>query len=126
MPCRPPCMHALPVVENMITDVCRGWSGPASKGIDGNTNTQYSGGSCTHTYNKPKEWWKLAFGKTRTVTKVKVWNRTCLGGLSFVVIYQFIVLHRVRTVRSQRSRPRILQSTWILIGLPKFPTFFEP
>jgi len=63
------------------TQSSTGWSGPASKGIDGNTNTQYSGGSCTHTYNKPKEWWKLAFGKTRTVTKVKVWNRSdCCNG----------------------------------------------
>lgn len=49
--------------------------GPASA-IDGNTNQNWGGSSCTHTNNGATEWWKASFiGGPKTVTKVMVWNR---------------------------------------------------
>ena len=54
-------------------------SGSAGKAVDGNTNQQYRGNSCTHTKNK-SPWWKLSLGQEMSIDRVEVWNRAdCCG-----------------------------------------------
>lgn len=52
-----------------------GWGGVSQRAVDGNTNTNYGGRSCTHTHKNGHPWWKVDFGRTVAVQKVIVWNR---------------------------------------------------
>ena len=45
------------------------------RAVDGNRNTDWGGGSCTHTNTESNPWWKLDFGQARSVRSVTVWNR---------------------------------------------------
>ena len=50
----------------------------SSKAVDGDTNTNWNGLSCTHTSfyvvdNNP--WWRVDLERTRSVMSVKIWNR---------------------------------------------------
>ncbi|GMH42282.1 hypothetical protein BSKO_10201 [Bryopsis sp. KO-2023] len=59
------------------------WGGPSSRAVDGNLDTNYGGGSCTHTglgSNRRQErtdnpWWTVDLGGKRQITKVLVTNR---------------------------------------------------
>ena len=50
-------------------------SGSSSRGVDGNKNTNWGGGSCTHTNDCCKPWWRVDFGKTAVIYSVAVSNR---------------------------------------------------
>ncbi|KAI4811419.1 hypothetical protein KUCAC02_014328 [Chaenocephalus aceratus] len=47
----------------------------ASKAIDGNRDSSYYHGSCSHTANDLNPWWRLALPKTHKVFSVKITNR---------------------------------------------------
>ncbi|XP_033958266.1 fucolectin-1-like [Pseudochaenichthys georgianus] len=47
----------------------------AYKAIDGNRDTNYDHGSCSHTANELNPWWRLALPKTHKVFSVKITNR---------------------------------------------------
>ncbi|GMH42299.1 hypothetical protein BSKO_10218 [Bryopsis sp. KO-2023] len=59
------------------------WGGPSSRAVDGNLDTNYGGGSCTHTglgSNHQQErtdnpWWTVDLGGKNQITKVWVTNR---------------------------------------------------
>jgi hypothetical protein len=65
-----------------------GWSGGPSRAVDGNAAQSYGSGTCTHTTNSGKPWWKLDFGSSKTVVKVQVWNRSdcCASRLNGVQV----------------------------------------
>ena len=50
-------------------------SGASSRAVDANTNTNYPGGSCTHTATHTNPWWRVDLTRTRSVMSVKIWNR---------------------------------------------------
>ncbi|MCP3685754.1 MAG: hypothetical protein GY861_24160 [bacterium] len=48
--------------------------------IDGNTNGQWTGSSCTHTHNEYEAWWRVDLGDARFVAAVSTFNREdCCG-----------------------------------------------
>lgn len=48
--------------------------GFAYNAIDGNRDSKWEHGSCTHTNNDVSPWWRLDLGKTHKVFSVKVTN----------------------------------------------------
>ena len=61
------------------------WEGTeAYKAIDGNTNTDWSGGSCTHTAGEDKPWLAIDLGEAaahKVVSAVTIFNRAdCCSG----------------------------------------------
>ena len=57
-----------------------GWDGVATNAIDGNTDQDFSNGSCTHT-NEPdgtQAFWRAEFDSTYEVDRIQIWNRTDL------------------------------------------------
>jgi hypothetical protein len=64
------------------------WHGAPGRAVDGNTNQNYHGGSCTHTHNWGHPWWRLQFDAEKEVDKVEVWNRAdcCRSRLSGVQV----------------------------------------
>nr|AGT40149.1 fucose-binding lectin [Trachidermus fasciatus] len=49
--------------------------GTASNAIDGNPNSRWEDGSCSHTKNNVNPWWRLDLRKTHRVFSVKITNR---------------------------------------------------
>ncbi len=53
------------------------YEGPARLAIDGNTNGDFNGArSTTHTETSTDPWWEVDLGKTTTIDRLVVWNRT--------------------------------------------------
>ena len=61
----------------------------ANHAVDGDTNGDYDGGSCTHTKKKKNPWWKVDIGSVYFTQTVKVFNRVdcCSDRLSDYTIY---------------------------------------
>merc|ERR1719199_1546382 len=56
--------------------------GSAARAIDGNSDSNWRGGSCTHTGNSASGtgWWQLDLGTTKSVSAVSITNRgDCCG-----------------------------------------------
>ena len=54
--------------------------GVASRAVDGNTNTIWTGGSIIHTADGTNNWWQVQFSDTDiAVDKFTIWNRTDSG-----------------------------------------------
>ncbi len=53
-----------------------GFGGLASKGVDGNTNGAFAGGSVTHTLFNAQAWWQVDLGAQADVSSIRVHNRT--------------------------------------------------
>jgi len=49
--------------------------GVAGRAVDGNTNSRFSGRSCTHTQSTDKPWWMVDLGSFYDVQQVIVFNR---------------------------------------------------
>ena len=50
--------------------------GLASRGVDGNANSNYPSGSCTHTSDAdPNPYWGVDLGSVHVVTHVEIVNR---------------------------------------------------
>lgn len=52
--------------------------GSAYNAIDGNHDSKWEDGSCSHTDNNLSPWWRLDLGKTHKVFSVKIANRDAL------------------------------------------------
>jgi len=57
------------------------WGGVPQRAVDGNTNGNYGGNSCTHTHNQDRPWWRVDLQQDNTgVERVQIWNRAdCCG-----------------------------------------------
>jgi hypothetical protein len=55
-----------------------GWSGEPGRAIDGNTDTEWSGGSCSHTDDvaSGSAWFQLDLGRVALIDRVAVYHRT--------------------------------------------------
>ena len=53
-----------------------GWSGDASRAIDGNTDGTYNNGSVTHTNSQSQDWWQVDLSSYAYINSVKLYNRT--------------------------------------------------
>lgn len=53
--------------------------GIASKAVDGNKNSYYYRGSCTHTNEETTPWWRVDLEQRIAVTHVKIVNRAQIG-----------------------------------------------
>ncbi|GMH43799.1 hypothetical protein BSKO_11733 [Bryopsis sp. KO-2023] len=51
------------------------FSGYPKRAVDGNTDSGYFSGSCTHTKKQKNPWWRVDLGATYQVTKVVITNR---------------------------------------------------
>ena len=49
-----------------------GHGGVASRAVDGNTNTNWNGGSCSHTGGRENQWWQVDLGEAAVVSKVRI------------------------------------------------------
>jgi len=49
--------------------------GLSTLGVDGNSETIYEGGSCTHTTNVKNAWWRVDLGQDEPVSEVYIVNR---------------------------------------------------
>ncbi|XP_065051247.1 uncharacterized protein LOC135680930 isoform X2 [Rhopilema esculentum] len=57
-----------------------GFGGVSSRAVDGNRNSQWGGGSCTHTNRDSNPWWRVDLGSPKQVKKVQLTNRgDCCG-----------------------------------------------
>jgi len=52
-----------------------GHGGVATRAVDGNTNTNWRGGSCSHTGDQENQWWQVDLGEAAVVSKVIIYNR---------------------------------------------------
>ena len=52
-----------------------GFGGTVNLAIDGNTNSNYNAGSCTHTKTETNPWWRVNLGAVYEVYRVKIYNR---------------------------------------------------
>merc|ERR1719247_2595274 len=52
-----------------------GWTGVASRAIDGNADPTYWANSCTHTYGDSNPWWQVDLGSQKKIAAVNVTNR---------------------------------------------------
>ncbi|MCX6045609.1 MAG: discoidin domain-containing protein, partial [Chloroflexi bacterium] len=48
----------------------------ANKAVDGNTNSNFSGGSVSSTNADANAWWQVDLGATYTLDTIRLWNRT--------------------------------------------------
>ena len=51
------------------------FGGLASRGIDGNKNGIYGGGSITHTNNSSNNWWEVDLGASTPIDRILLYNR---------------------------------------------------
>ena len=54
------------------TQSSTGYGGLSSKAVDGNSNGQWGGGSCSHTYEDSPAWWEVDLGFEGPIKKVRV------------------------------------------------------
>lgn len=53
-----------------------GWEGDPNRGVDGDRNSIWGGGTCTHTQNGPTEWWQVDLGAAYDIQNVNIWHRS--------------------------------------------------
>ena len=53
-----------------------GWDGDPNRGVDGDRNSVWGGGTCTHTQNGPTEWWQVDLGGSYDISVVNIWHRS--------------------------------------------------
>ena len=58
-----------------------GFGGIAARGVDGNTNPQWGGSSCTHTNAEPNPWWAVDLQQSYDIDSVVIYNRQDCCGL---------------------------------------------
>merc|ERR1711977_457340 len=80
--------------EGTASQSSMGWGGVASRAIDGKTNGQWSGRSCTHSRYNKNNWWKLEFDSPVSVNAVKIYNRMdcCQNRINGAEVYAGEVL----------------------------------
>ncbi|XP_048581662.1 fucolectin-6-like [Nematostella vectensis] len=48
------------------------WDGVQSRAVDGNRNSAWVGGSCTHTDNEAAPWWQVDLETTKSIAEVLI------------------------------------------------------
>merc|ERR1711907_830034 len=57
-----------------------GWDGDSGLAVDGNTDSAYGSGTCTHTQAGNPEWWQVDLGASFSIGEVDIYHRTdCCG-----------------------------------------------
>ena len=57
-----------------------GAGGFSGRAVDGDSNTNFNGGSCAHTRGEKQPWWRVDLGNVELVNEVYVVNRgDCCG-----------------------------------------------
>ena len=67
---------ALESVGSVATQSSTGWSGVASRAIDGNTDGVYGHDSVQHTNNSGYKWWQVELASAADLDSVHIWGRT--------------------------------------------------
>ena len=49
--------------------------GLSGRAVDGNPDSNYGGGSCTHTNREPGAWWRVDLLASKTIGKIAIVNR---------------------------------------------------
>jgi len=52
-----------------------GWGGVAARAVDGNTNKQWGGRSCTHSSQATGNWWTVQLDQEQYIQSIKIHNR---------------------------------------------------
>ncbi len=77
----------------VATQSSTAFGGVASRGVDGDTNGMFSGGSVTHTAGETGAWWEVDLGASATIATIDLWNRAgcCQDRLSnyYVLVSDF-------------------------------------
>ena len=79
---QPPCFFEENLAYQKNTDQSSTLNdiGVSSNVVDGNSNTNFGGGSCAHTLDGKQPWWRVDLGKVELVNEVYVVNRgDCCG-----------------------------------------------
>ena len=63
----------------------------SSRAVDGNRNTDFSGGSCSHTRLSSNPWWAVDLQCRRQVASVSLTNRNRFGRSSFK-LFNFVLI----------------------------------
>lgn len=73
--------RGLNVARNKPTEQSStGYGGLSKKAVDGNVETNYKAGSCTHTHFDQEPWWRVDLEKPQSIGAVQIWNRgDCCG-----------------------------------------------
>jgi len=62
-------------LEGKATQDTTGWSGVASRAIDGNTDSNYWGNSCSHNAATSGGWWQFTLDEPTNIQQVVIYNR---------------------------------------------------
>ncbi|XP_063693608.1 uncharacterized protein LOC134825361 [Bolinopsis microptera] len=75
--------------DGKATQSSTGWNGVAGMAIDGDTNGDLLGGSCSHTGNVDDGWWNLEFPDPVDIRSVVIYDRTdcCRDRIDGVKVY---------------------------------------
>ena len=61
--------------KDAVQSSTRAAGGEASRAVDGNTNTNWSSNSVTHTNQQSNPWWRVDLGKSYDISKINIYNR---------------------------------------------------
>jgi prepilin-type N-terminal cleavage/methylation domain-containing protein len=91
-----------------------------TKAVDGNTNTNYSAGSVTHTQSQTGSWWYVDLTQTYTLTSINIWNRgdCCSDRLSNFYVRTY--------ANAADFAAGVASWTSYFPGIAQFPTTFTP
>ena len=56
-----------------------GYGGASSRAVDGNADTSWGSGSCTHTSTETDPWWRTDLEQELAIANVKITNRGCVA-----------------------------------------------
>eukprot|EP01052_Picozoa_sp_SAG31_P017872 SAG31_NODE_1241_length_9165_cov_4.706155_2_plen_331_part_00 len=80
-------VHSAAAMQDLVgsasraTQSSQAHGGDPGRAIDGDTNTVWGAGSCTHTSNGADQWWQVDLGQSATVSHAVVYHRSdcCTG-----------------------------------------------
>jgi len=98
------------------------WSAPAQRGIDGNTDGNFSNGSVTHTATESQPWWQVDLQSVANIQNINVWNRTDCCGEALSNFYVFVSDYpfTANDVASTQNQPGV--STYYVTGQGGVPS----
>ena len=95
-----------------------GWGGYSSRAVDGNTNTNWRGGSVTHTNGSSAEtaWWKVYLQEAFDIEKINVFGRSdcCTSRLNGFTVKVFN--GEVETFRYEQAGTLSLETQIDVLG----------
>eukprot|EP00116_Pleurobrachia_bachei_P000230 sb/3460492/ len=72
-----------------VSQSSTGWSGVASRAVDGNTDGNYWGNSCTHSSSASNNWWSVDLDAVSKINRVVIYGRTdcCQERMANALVY---------------------------------------